>query len=69
MHVPDSAEAADRIDLVVTACHDVAEVQHGADRRLPSAAYSISDRSTVAHSRRECGASTSRFGLTNRRPR
>ena len=35
MHVADSvAEAAYGVDLVVTACHDVAEVQHGADRRL-----------------------------------
>jgi hypothetical protein len=36
MHVADSAvQAAHRNDLVVTARHDVAEVQHGADRRLP----------------------------------
>ena len=32
MHMPDSAvEAAYRLNLVVTACHDVAEVQYGSD--------------------------------------
>src|SRR5215217_926137 len=36
MYMTDSAvKAADRIDFVVTARHNVAEVQHGADRRLP----------------------------------
>jgi hypothetical protein len=36
MHVPDSpVEAANRLDLVVTACHDVAEVQYGSDRCVP----------------------------------
>ena len=36
MHMPDSAiKAAYRIDLVITARHDVAEVKYGSDWRVP----------------------------------
>ena len=62
MHMSDSAvKAADCIDLVITARNDVAEVQYCADGLISSASYNISDRWTVAHRRRECGASTSRL--------